>query len=160
SLAAYQKGHALGSRTYGWRYPSADWIKAAERLVELDRKLPAVLRGAAQPAGNAERLALSDLCRRYKRLPAASARLCAEAFAAEPALSQWHQNGYNATCSAALAACGQGEDAGHLPDKEQAHWRRQALLWLRADLVRWAEHLDARPQDRVTVQKTLAHWQQ
>jgi hypothetical protein len=67
---------------------------------------------------------------------------------------------YNAACAVALAGCGQGADARQVPDKEQAHWRRQALTWLRAELARWAEHLDARPQERATVQKELAHLRQ
>jgi hypothetical protein len=69
-------------------------------------------------------------------------------------------NRYNAACAAALAGCGQGEDARHLPDKEHAHWRRQALTWLRADLARRAEQLDARPQERAEAQRALAYWQQ
>ena len=91
-----------------------------------------------------------------QHLYAASARLREEALGSEPTLAQDLKGGhrYDAACAAALAGCGQGEDAGHLPDKEQAHWRRQARAWLRAELTQWAEHLDARPQERATVQKT------
>ena len=39
---------------------------------------------------------------------------------------------YNAACAAALAACGQGNDADNLDGKECARLRGQALDWLRA----------------------------
>src|SRR5262249_50342757 len=62
---------------------------------------------------------------------------------------------YQAACFAALAAAGQGADADTLDDKERAHWRKQALDWLRADLAAWA-----RVPDRAVVQKVLKLWQQ
>src|SRR5262249_33729675 len=48
SLRAFRRGHDLGSKTPGWRYPSAEWLRQAERLVELDSRLPALLRGDRQ----------------------------------------------------------------------------------------------------------------
>jgi hypothetical protein len=58
-----------------------------------------------------------------------------------------------------LAAAGQGKDADKLDDKERTRLRKQALDWLRADLVMWSELLEkATPQQRTVVQKTLAHW--
>src|SRR5439155_5129454 len=49
ALEAMRRCHELGSETPGWRYPSADWVREYERRVELDRKLPAVLRGEGGP---------------------------------------------------------------------------------------------------------------
>src|SRR5581483_7715341 len=63
ALAALRLGHGLGSKRPGWRYPSADWVRGCERLVELDSLLTRVLRGDAEPAGAAERLELASLCR-------------------------------------------------------------------------------------------------
>src|SRR5262249_38906349 len=54
ALEALRRGHELGSKEPGWRYPSEQWVRSAERLVELDERLPAVLRGKASPAGAAE----------------------------------------------------------------------------------------------------------
>jgi tetratricopeptide (TPR) repeat protein len=165
ALEAYRRGHALGSKRPGWRdeYKSEEWVGQCERLVELDRKLPAVLAGQAEPAGAAEQLALAQLCQEYKRLYAAAARFYAGAFAADPRLAAdlCEQPRYGAACSAALAAAGQGEDARHLPDKVQRALRRQALRWLRDDLALYAK-LAGRddPKMKGAVRRRLAHWRQ
>ena len=64
-------------------------------------------------AGAAERIELASFCRWYKRLYAAAACFYADAFANDPNLAAdlRQQHRYNAACSAALAAAGQGEDA-------------------------------------------------
>jgi tetratricopeptide (TPR) repeat protein len=68
---------------------------------------------------------------------------------------------YNAACSAALAASGKGKDAEKLSDVERAELRNQALKWLRASLVAWANQLDKDAHKvRPMVQNDLAHWQQ
>jgi hypothetical protein len=155
------RGHALGSRLPRWPYPSARWVQEAERLVVLDGRLPAVLRGVVRPADAAECLAFALLCQRYKRRYDGSARFYAEAFAARPDLAGDLPAGhcYNAACAAALAASGQGEDAAFLDGRGRARWRREALTWLRADLALWAKRLeDGKPADRSLVQKTLRHW--
>jgi len=129
--------------------------------MELDHKLPAILRGEAEPADVSERLALADLCGRYKRLPAASARLYADAFTAEPKLAAGpnQQHRYNAACSAALAAAGQGEAARLLPDKVAAMFRRWALNWLRDDLTAYAKLAEQNNAAvKQTTQQRLAHW--
>src|SRR5206468_2126751 len=43
ALMALRRGHELGSRRRDWRYPSAQWVRQCERLVELDEQLPAFL---------------------------------------------------------------------------------------------------------------------
>jgi hypothetical protein len=163
AVQAYRLGHALGSKRPGWRYPSALWVRQAERLVALDRRLPAVLRGAAEPAGAAERLEFASLCRHpARRLHAAAARLAADAFAEEPKLGDDlnAQHRYNAACSAALAATGQGADAHKVPDKARLPLRRQALRWLQADLARYAKFVQAgKPALKQAVRQRLAHWQ-
>jgi hypothetical protein len=129
--------------------------------VELDGKLPAILRGVAKPTDAAERLALANLCT-IKKLPGAAARFFDEAFAAQPALaedlSKWYR--YSAACSAALAGCRQGKDQPSLDDKTRARWRKQALAWLRADLAVWTKQLvSGHAEARAEVRNTLEHWQ-
>jgi serine/threonine-protein kinase len=135
-------------------------LKQYEQMLVLDKKLPAILKGDAQPTNAAERLALARVCL-YKRLYAASARLYAHAFAAQPQLAndpRTHPR-YNAACAAALAAAGQGKDADKIGAKERTRYRKQALDWLRADLAMWSKLLEkATPQQRTLVQMILAHW--
>jgi serine/threonine-protein kinase len=69
---------------------------------------------------------------------------------------------YDAACAAARAGCGQGgQDADKLSDKERAHWRRQALQWLRQDLTWWSKALDGggHTQTRADVRQKMQHWQ-
>jgi serine/threonine-protein kinase len=108
-------------------------------------KLPGILKGEALPADADERLALGTLCQQpFKRLYAASARFYAEAFTQKPELADdlGSQHRYNAACAAALAGCGQGEDAANRDDKERAGLRNQALDWLKADLQAYRRELE------------------
>jgi tetratricopeptide (TPR) repeat protein len=145
------------------RQMASQQLGQCERLAALDEKLPAVLGGEAEHADAAERLALAQLCRQYKQRHAAAARFYANAFTTDPKLADdLHlQNRYNAACSAALAAAGQGEDAKHLSDKVRLGLRRQALGWLRDDLalyVKLAEREE--PGARQVVPQTMQHWEQ
>src|SRR5262249_5087763 len=114
ALACLRRGHELGSKQPGWDYPSVQWVRDAERLLALDRKLPAILTGEETPANPGEAIALAGMGQQpHQKRYVASARLYAEAFAAEPKLAADlnQQHRYNAACSATLAAAGQGEDA-------------------------------------------------
>jgi eukaryotic-like serine/threonine-protein kinase len=162
ALAAVKRGHELGTKRRGWPYPSAAWVRYAERLAALEAQLPALLKGEFQPRDTAQRLELAGVCQ-VKKLHYTTARLYADAFAAEAGLADDLKLGhrYSAACQAALAAAGQGEDAARLDDKERTRLRQQALAWLRADLALWAKQLETgQPADRVAVQQTLKHWQQ
>jgi tetratricopeptide (TPR) repeat protein/tRNA A-37 threonylcarbamoyl transferase component Bud32 len=155
SLASFRRGHELGSREAGWPHPSAQWVRRARRLVELDEKLPALLRGDATPKNAAERIELANVCS-LKRWHASAARFCADAFAEDGSLMAYR---YKAACSAALAGCGQGEDRPRPDDNQRTRLRRQALDWLRADLVNWSKRLDrGKPQDRAVVLETVNQW--
>jgi tetratricopeptide (TPR) repeat protein len=163
ALAALRRGHELGRQRPSWRYQSGQWVRHAERLVELDRKLPAVLAGEARPADADEGLLLADLCRQYKLRYAAAARLAAAAFRRGPALAEdlTATHRYNAACAAALAAANRGTDSADLDEKEQSRLRRQALAWLRADLAAWARvSAKSAPEARQEVRGTLAHWRE
>jgi serine/threonine-protein kinase len=162
ALASWRRGHELGSKQPGWRYPSAQWVEDAERMLVLDKKLPAILTGEATPANPGEAVALASLCQEpYKKCHATSARLYADAFAAEPKLSNdlnAHHR-YNAACSAALAAAGRGEYARLLPDKVAAMFRGWALAWLRDDLTAYAKLAGQNnPAMKQFIQQRLVHW--
>jgi tetratricopeptide (TPR) repeat protein len=162
SLTAVKRGHELGTKQPGWRYPSAQWVREAEQLAALEGKLPAFLKGEFKTSDSAERFRLAGVCT-GKKLHAAAAGVYADAFAAEPKLADDLKaaHRYNAACSASLAAAGQSEDAPRLGDKEKARLRKQALDWLRADLALWTKQLDTgKPTDRTSAQKRLRHWRQ
>jgi serine/threonine-protein kinase len=158
---AYQRGHQLGTQRQHWPYPSAQWLRQAERLAQLEAQLPQVLSGqtrASAPEGWAE---FASLCRR-KRHFAASARLYRAAFATRPVPPETFllAHRYSAASVAALAGQGQGQDAAPLSAAQRGRWRQQARDWLRAELAHWSHQLDAgTPQARAAVQQTLRQWQ-
>jgi serine/threonine-protein kinase len=161
ALDALRTGHALGSKQPGWPYPSAEWVREAERLAALADRLPAILRGDDRPTDNADRLALAQMCSDTKR-HAAAVRLWAEALAAEPKLGDDRQSWYryNAACAAALRAAGQATDDPRPDNAARAKLRGQALDWLRAERAAWAKVLDAGDaQARSVVAQKLRHWQ-
>jgi serine/threonine-protein kinase len=133
-----------------------------ERLVALEEKLPALLGGKDKPADNPERLTLAWMCLSHKKLYVAAVHFYEDAIAADAKLADNPGNGhrYNAACAAALAGCGQGNDADKLDEKERTRLRHQAVEWLRADLALWTKLADsANPKAREVVQQTLRHWQ-
>jgi serine/threonine-protein kinase len=125
-------------------------VRQCERLVELDAKLPRVLKGEAQPADAAERLELAQMCQLPgKSLNAAAVRFYTDVFAAEPKVADdlGAAHRYKAACAAALAGVGQGRDASDLGEKGRARLRQQALDWLRADLAACGRVLGNGPED-------------
>jgi serine/threonine protein kinase/tetratricopeptide (TPR) repeat protein len=156
---AFRLGHQLGRQNPDLRNQSALAFRNAERLVYLEGKLPAVLRGEAQPRDQDERLGLADVCGR-KRLYAPMVRLYLEAFAAPTRPEQLHEHRYNAACYAALAAGGHDGEAAGLSDRGRARFRRHALDWLRAELGSYRERLDRGPaRADPTAAGVLGHWQ-
>jgi tetratricopeptide (TPR) repeat protein len=162
ALEALRRGHELGSKNSRWPYPSAQWVRNVERLVELDGKLAAILSGQKQPADAAERLALAELCQLpSKKQYAAAVRFFQDAFAAEPKLpgDQPSDHRYNAACAAALAGCGQGADAAQLDSKGRDRLRQQALDWLRADLKAYRQLLEkSQGKAGPAIAKQMQHW--
>ena len=130
------------------------------RLASLESKLPAFIKGDFRPRNNDERLGLAEWCRIKKHYRAA-AQLFADAFTAEPKLGEDVQNEhrYQAAALAVLAGSGKGKDAAGLDDKEQARWRKQALTWLRADLVRLNQQLESgKRNERDFIPAFLQYW--
>ncbi len=162
SLESYKRGHALFTKQNDRSTPSAQWVKNAEQFVLLEAKLSDVLAGKTPIKDNRERFGFIQVCQ-YQQRHAAAAKFYADAFTAEAKLADNLDAGYryNAACSAALAAAGQGTDVSKLDEKERARLRKQALDWLRADLALWPKRLaDARPQDRQALLPILRHWQE
>ena len=62
-------------------------LQRCEQMIALDKKLPAIRKGDAQPAGAAEQVNLAGLCYLSKRY-AEAARFYAGGFAAQPALAE------------------------------------------------------------------------
>jgi tetratricopeptide (TPR) repeat protein len=161
SLAALNRGHELGTKQPGWRYPSAEWVRQAEAKAAMEAKLPAFLKGEFRPGDNKERLVLAIVCQ-FKKFHHTTTGLYAAAFAADPKLGDDLRaaHRYNAACCASLAAAGTGEDAGKLDGKERARLRKQALDWLETDLTGWNKLLDSGPpQAWPFVVQFLSHWQ-
>jgi tetratricopeptide (TPR) repeat protein len=159
SLGEVRKGHELGSKQPDWRHPSAEWVRQAERLVALETRLPAVIRGDDQPKDGAEGLVLADMAYKAGRYSAA-ARLHARAFESDPKLVEDMNahNRYNAACAAALVGAGRGEDPP-TDEAEKARWRKRAVAWLRADLAFWTKQVEVGPpQAKAFVIQTLRHW--
>jgi tetratricopeptide (TPR) repeat protein len=162
AVEMHRKGHELGSRRPGWRYPSGQWLAQAEHELALSRRLPAVLRGGEKPKDNAERLAFARIASAQKQF-AAAARLFAEALESDPKLGDDRRTGcrYDAACAASLAAAGLGKDEPPLDDAAKAKLRRQALDWLTAELAVWAKVLESGPPEaRPLIAQALGLWRQ
>src|SRR5262249_58330209 len=91
---------------------------------------------------------------------AAAAGFAAEAFAADPKLADDLKaaHRYDAARHAALAAAGQGEDAGKLGGSERRALRRQALTWLRAELAAWSRLFAEGEVGKSRLVRLLTHW--
>src|SRR5262249_15639484 len=87
-LAFLERGHALAPPSPRWRYPSAEWVKSAKRLNDLDARLTAVLTGQVQPRAGVEWLELAEFSARFKRQPATATRFYTAAFEADPRLAR------------------------------------------------------------------------
>jgi tetratricopeptide (TPR) repeat protein len=159
ALDELSKGHELGSKRPDWQYPSAEWVRRAERMAALEARLPAVIRGDDRPRDGAEATALADMAYQVGR-HGASTRLYIGAFESDRRLAEDMRSGhrYNAACAAALAGAGRGEDRP-TDEAEKARWRKQAVAWLRADLALWAKQVESGPPPAkaLAVQK-LRHW--
>jgi superkiller protein 3 len=160
ALQYFRRGHELGSKRKDWSYPSAEWVRTAEMRAALEAKLPALLEDKVQPKDNAERLEYAIMCQ-MKKYHHAAARLFAEAFAADPKITEEAGFLYDAAFSPVLAAAGRGEDGSQLDERERARLRKQALEWLRADLGLYAKKMEAgKVEERAAVQTALRKWQE
>lgn len=161
AIAADRKAMEFFPEGHPQRPSALRQLRFHERLLSLEKDLPAIVSGMEKPSSPAENLDYARLCL-LKKLPVAAVRLYADAFAAEPKLAEDPRTGHRfaAARGAVLAASGTGEDAAKLEQPERMRHRQQALDWLRADIQAWTQLLEtASPQVRQTMRSTLQHWQ-
>jgi serine/threonine-protein kinase len=179
AMALHQDGQLAEARetlaaailSYDWKAIQARdhdlWIchllrREAESVVL--PKLPAFRRGEYRPQDDDERLALlagQFASCEFDGLYRAAARLFCDAFAAEPKLADDVAAGtrYHAARAAALAGCGQGQDADQLNDEERSLLRRHALDWLRQDLTWCGLRVDdGNAQTNAWIRQRLQLW--
>jgi serine/threonine protein kinase/tetratricopeptide (TPR) repeat protein len=163
AVIEFRTGHSLGSQRPDWPYPSAQWLRQAEQLAQLDGRLPAILAGNDRPRNAGERLEYAGLCQMFHKLYGASARFYREAFSENPQLATdlKAQRRYNAACAAILAGCGQGKDTDKLDAIERVRLRQQGLDWLRADLKAYQQVLEkSAGQAGPEIAQRMQHWLQ
>ncbi len=128
--------------------------RTAER--ELDAQLLAVLAGDREPASPAQAVTVAEMCRaKHRQYYGRSAQFYKLALTAEPSLGNAQH--YNAACSAALAASGQGRDQPPLDAIRRTDLRKQALQWLEAELDSARNTLNENPSARIPI--SLKFWQ-
>ena len=155
SLEAYRRGHELHSKKAVKKWPTADWVRDAERLVELDRDLPAVLSGERKLTTAADCLDYARLCG-YKQRYAAAVRFYESGFALEADAGAGVRA--EAARCAALAGASRGSDCACV-GSGSGRPRRQALEWLQADLALWRKAAEGKYTDRrAAVRQALNEW--
>ncbi|HKB05423.1 MAG TPA: tetratricopeptide repeat protein, partial [Gemmataceae bacterium] len=128
-----------------------------ERLVRLQKQLPAILGGEKAPA-DADLLQLAEICNATKDY-AAAARFYREVFAKQPGKAASLQDGYRFAAARAAACASHGLDKGAaLTPEDQTLWRKQALDWLRADLSLWGRNAEKGPMPVTAVLQALQRW--
>jgi serine/threonine-protein kinase len=152
SLAAFRRGHELGAKRSGWRYPSLQWVRKAEQLVELEKK----------PANVQDLMTVARMATHQHQQFLVTVRFLEQSLAANP---DWAGRlpadppRYYAACCAAMAAAGKDRSAGILEAAAQRRLRQQAVSWLRDELDRNRKRLaKGTPEDRAAVAKALAYW--
>jgi tetratricopeptide (TPR) repeat protein len=140
----------------------SDNVRETELLVELDKKLRAILDGKEQPGAAKEQIEIAHFSGDRRHYYRTAVQLYSDAFAADPKLADDPNNGnrYNAACCAALAGAGKGEDAAKLDEVDRAGLRKKAFDWLRADLSAWGKMLETDPpRQRAMIEQNMRHWQ-
>jgi tetratricopeptide (TPR) repeat protein len=152
ALAALRRGDELGRKRPSWPFPSALWVKACLHLMRLEPKWPAALRGEVKFTAVEDLLALAriSIARGQDR---AAAAFYQGAFKASPVLAGAIESRHRFHAARAAARAS-------LAEEDSAAWRRQALAWLRADLVLWQKHLAQKSeQARGKARLHLRRWQ-
>ena len=111
-------------------------IQDIDRLLKLEGKLDAILRGQELIAAPEKKLDVAEMFRFTHRF-AAAAKFYREAFHEKPALAEdlWTERRIHAAIAAAAAGthANSAKDDTGLDDGERARWRAQALVWIRAE---------------------------
>jgi serine/threonine-protein kinase len=131
-------------------------MERCNRILFLEARVPALLRGEYKPARATEMLEFGWIFQATKRY-ADAVRLCSKAFDADPKQADDLQaaHRYHAACCAALAAA-----ALEPNDKERLRLQGKALDWLRADLALWKKHVETgNAWGSALAQRVLWSWQ-
>jgi serine/threonine protein kinase/Tfp pilus assembly protein PilF len=161
ALASLRRGKELASSKGGSDDRSSQWLRMAERLATIETRLPQVISGECKPADASECILFARICQKREGLHATSARLYALAFsmATESERARVLMCRYAAACSAVLAGCGRSKDAAKLDTKARTGLRRQALTWLRQELARCRQAVEASSGSQAKVYQIMESWQ-
>lgn len=133
----------------------------AERLIALEPRLSAVMDGRDAPA-NAEEAASFARLAFARNHTEAAIRLWTVAFAASPELAAdlGAMNRFQAARAAARAGTSRVGEQAASRTETRSNWRRQAVDWLRADLVASKAIVDSgTAAQRAGVARRLSRWQ-
>ncbi len=136
-------------------------VAEVQRLLELDARLPGVLRGVDKPADAAECAAFARLAS-IKHHHATAARLWRQAFSTDPALADDFpaQRRFRAACAAAMAGGPDDQDRSTLDETSRRDWLRQAGEWLAVELQAYDRmRTVGTPPDRAAIVRRLGRWQ-
>jgi len=136
ALRGFRKAVDLAKRNTGLRQWSMEEIEKCEGLIELDKKLPAVLEDEAARIDAEELIEFARLCHQ-KQLDAGAVKLYRRAFTSDPEIvNDAHAHHLlDAAVSAAVAGTGTSRDTILLEATERADLRKQAITWLRARIA-------------------------
>lgn len=99
-LDSMRQGHLLGSANAGWKYPTKEWVKDHERIVEFSKKIEDFRAGQFTPDNAKDATTIASVCLYRKLFP-----LAIKGY--EMAINQFNDNEhftlYNAACAVALA---------------------------------------------------------
>ena len=111
------------------------WRDVQATLLQTDKvRLMAIARGEAEATSALEWLYAADVAYDQKEYSAAAGTFSA-ALAAHPEMLEVYPHRYNLACSLALAAAGEGLDAGDLTEEWRSEMRAEALDWLTAEFA-------------------------
>ncbi|MBN2195240.1 MAG: tetratricopeptide repeat protein, partial [Polyangiaceae bacterium] len=172
SLEMYRKAYETGpayERVEAWNTYAAECVRIAERLVELEGRGEAVLRGSERPESG-EDWALLAVILRARQEHAAASRFFATAFARNATvavpLKELHNYRVDAARSAVLAGSGCGTSGAVLTLTERADFRHEALRWLEEELTYLVEDvipprdaIRATQPGRYEVLRELRRWE-
>jgi eukaryotic-like serine/threonine-protein kinase len=158
----FLESEKVGSVVPGNKLPARELIEQTRHLAELDAKLTLVLAGKEKVAEGIDLMTLGVLCFENKQMYLSATHFFTEGFAASPQLASDYRKQYRSSAarSAVLAAQGKGKEADKLMESDPPRLRRQALMWLKADLASWSKQLASeKAADREEARRSFEAWQ-
>ncbi len=145
------------------RESASDNLKRCDRLMDVERKWNAFVKGGAMPSNWSDQIALAEMCRSFKRDHGAAARFYEAAFKdRDPQFRvDIGRIRFDAARSALLAAADKGVEPGKGEAADPSKLRRQALGLLHAELNRYKNALSGRRlETRLDIRNQLTQWRQ